>query len=102
MQFVNDDMDDELFRRAAEEYPLKTDSGDWNAVMNKLQAGENNKKGDRAKYLFLLALIPLFLICTTYINTNSFQGVNKVKEPIASEQPLPQIAPKDVQTNSVT
>ena len=34
MQFVNDDMDD-LYRRAAEEYPLKTDSGDWNKVLDK-------------------------------------------------------------------
>src|SRR5688500_15353569 len=74
MQFVNDDMDD-LYRQAAEDYPLKTDSGDWNKVLEKMQAGGEGKipvKRDRSKYLLLLALIPLVLICTTYIKNDSF------------------------------
>ena len=66
MQFVNDDMDD-LFRRAAEEYPLKTDSADWDKLASKMQAEDEHKnasgkKRNKAKYLLLLALIPLFLI----------------------------------------
>ena len=35
MQYVNDDMD-ELFRRAAKDYPLNTNSADWEKVKNKL------------------------------------------------------------------
>ena len=42
MQFVNDDMDD-MYRRAAEEYPLKTDSGDWNKVLEKMQSDGKEK-----------------------------------------------------------
>src|SRR5687768_4698087 len=75
MQFVNDDMDD-LYRRAAEDYPLKTDSGDWNKVLDKMQAGGEGKipvKRDRSRYFLLLALIPLVLICTTYIKNDRFK-----------------------------
>lgn len=84
MQFVNDDMDDELYRRAAEEYPLKTEGADWNKLREKLNAaGGNNsgKKKNRRGIILLLALIPLLLICTTYINTdhatNKFGALNQ-------------------------
>jgi hypothetical protein len=39
---VNDNMD-ELFRRAAENYPLKTDTSDWQQVEQKLAATEPDK-----------------------------------------------------------
>ncbi len=39
MQDVNDDMD--LFRRAAENYPLNTDSADFNEVLKKLPAEQS-------------------------------------------------------------
>src|SRR5215213_43365 len=74
MQFVNDDMDDDQFRRAAEEYPLNTDKGDWNKVLEKMQAEGVNvpqKKKNRTGLLLLLTLIPLLLICTTYIKNDS-------------------------------
>ena len=62
MQFVNDDMD-ELFRQAAKDYPLKTDSEDWNAVSNKMQDESNNsgEKSNGGKYLFLRLSLPAFL-----------------------------------------
>ncbi len=41
MQDVNDDMD--LFRRAAENYPLNTDSADFNEVLKKLPAEQPEK-----------------------------------------------------------
>ena len=84
MQFVNDDMDDELFRQAAEEYPLRTDSADWNKVMDKMQL-ENTKSnargnnGKKSRYLFLLALIPIVLVCTTYIKNNP-SNINTLRE----------------------
>jgi hypothetical protein len=43
MQLLDDDMD-ELFRKAASEYPLKTGTGDWEAMQNRLQA-ENKQQG---------------------------------------------------------
>lgn len=93
MQFVNDDMDD-LFRRAAEEYPLKTDSGDWNKMMDKMQAAGNDpndagKKGNRKRYFFLLMLIPLLLLCTTYIkNNHSTVDGGETNKKISNEQSL--------------
>ena len=59
MQDVNDDMD--LFRRAAEDYPLNTDSSDFNEVLKKLsakQAGKINKKPHQK----------LIRICSLYFN----------------------------------
>ena len=94
MQFVNDDMDD-MYRKAAEEYPLKTDSGDWNKVLEKMQSGGQGKTpGEKLKgrQFLLFLLIPLSLICTTYINSDSFKNAtsappgNKTKIEI---QPLP-------------
>jgi hypothetical protein len=92
MQFVNDDMDDDLFRQAAEEYPLKTDSGDWNKMMEKMRAGDNapHKKVGKARYILLLALIPLLLICTTYIKHDSSVAVSQAKKSTSAEQSLPQ------------
>ena len=62
MQHVNDDMDD-LFKRAAENYPLKTDSADWNAVAKKLSEQDDDKPaaapGKYRHLLWLLLLLPL-------------------------------------------
>ena len=52
MQELNDDMD--LFRRAAEDYPLNTDSADFNEVLKKLSAEQSekiNKKSAKKKEL---------------------------------------------------
>ena len=67
MQYVNDDMD-ELFRRAAENYPLDTNSADWNKVLAAMQGTEATKKPPEKKrnkngrFLWLLLLLPLVLI----------------------------------------
>ena len=37
MQYLNEDMDD-LFRKAAEDYPLKADQGNWDIVAKKMAA----------------------------------------------------------------
>ena len=39
---MNDDMD-ELFRRAAENYPLNTGTADWNELQKKLAVGMEEK-----------------------------------------------------------
>jgi hypothetical protein len=104
MQFVNDDMDDDLFRQAAEEYPLRTDSGNWNKVLEKMQAGGDvsDKKGGKARYVLLFALIPLLLICTTYIKHDSSVAESQVKKSATTEQPLPQTELKDKDGSTVT
>jgi len=36
MEYLDDEMDD-LFRKAGEQYPLKTSDSDWDAVLGRLQ-----------------------------------------------------------------
>jgi hypothetical protein len=99
MQFVNDDMDD-IFRRAAEDYPLKTDNSDWDKLVSKMRAdtGDKNnpgKKDNRRRYLLLLALIPVLLICTTYIkNNNSRDTAVLINKETTSEQTTPGVDEK--------
>ena len=67
MQHVNDDMD-ELFRRAAENYPLDTNSDNWNKVLAAMQDQNqtktiSEKKRNNGRFLWLLLLLPLGLIC---------------------------------------
>ncbi len=45
MQNVNDDMDG-LFRRAASNYPLNTNSADWNKVLSALDASEKAEENN--------------------------------------------------------
>ncbi|MEO6669906.1 MAG: hypothetical protein ABIN36_10545, partial [Ferruginibacter sp.] len=58
------DESEEIFRRAAESYPVKTDSADWEAVLKKMQNSDNegaagefvgtDKKRNNRKFFFLL------------------------------------------------
>jgi len=79
MQYVNDDMD-ELFRRAAEDYPLDANSADWNKVLAALQGetGEkaiSEKKGNNnRRLLWLLLLLPLGLICNRLYSPGVLNG----------------------------
>src|SRR4051812_1249773 len=69
MQYVNDDMDD-LFRRAAKDYPLDISGSDWNKVAAGLvNTGENpvpEKK--KRSFLWFVMLVPLSMICHLYIS----------------------------------
>lgn len=70
MQYVNDDMD-ELFRRAAQDYPLNTRGADWEKLQKALEeppavGGEPARKDRRRHLLWLLLLLPLPWICTRY------------------------------------
>ena len=83
MQFVDNDMDD-LYRRAAEDYPLKTGAPDWEKLLQKMEQQPGlpvqDKKENKAKFLWLLLLLPLFFICTHYSGQNengSLQTTNK-------------------------
>ncbi len=75
MQDINDDMDD-LFRKAAEQYPLKTDGADWQKVFAGLQetsmpaAEEKEKRKRRALWLFWLVPLGLLLSAIYYKSDN--------------------------------
>ena len=60
MRDINDDMDD-LFRRAADNYPLNTNSSDWNKVKSALESPaveDVREKKRRLGFLWLLLLLP--------------------------------------------
>ena len=75
MQHLNNDME-ELFRKAADNYPLKTDSADFNKIIAGLTADQENvspkkKSGENKKYrkfLWLLLLLPLGYVSILQFN----------------------------------
>jgi len=78
MQDVNPDMN-EIFKEAADNYPLQTNTADWSAVSQKLHANETSVKSstfyNERKWivLFLLLLIPMELINTERLKIQSKQ-----------------------------
>lgn len=92
MSELNDDMD-ELYRRAAEMYPLKTDSADWSKVSNALQEDDlsstvknANTKRNNFRNLLLIALL-LFVpwVCYQY---HSLVLNNSAKKNIPNQKPI--------------
>lgn len=90
MQYVNDDMD-ELFRRAAENYPLDTKTADWNKVLATLQnqteikTAPENKGNRKDRFLWLLLLLPLGLICNQFYSPGSLNSDGISKKEVAKE-----------------
>lgn len=101
MQFLNDDMD-EVYRRAAEEYPLKTDSADWNAVVKKMLAREHGgtpvkKSRKHHKWILLLVfMVPGLWLGNDYLKKDrgQYSSLNKEQpsntNPVINDQPLPE------------
>src|ERR1700722_9244340 len=86
MKYSKDDMDD-LFKRASEGYPLKTDSGDWDRLAGALDRdpappsdGEEKRRRRGAFWWFLL--IPLagigYLTWQVRVHHSSDQGMTVV------------------------
>ena len=80
MQYIDDDMD-ELFRKAAEYYPLNTNSGDLNEVLKKIATNDPEKitpvnKKKYTRLLLLLLLLPLSWIGYQYFNSHNQNGKN--------------------------
>jgi len=73
MRSIDDDMDD-LFRRAADNYPLNTNSSDWNKVNDALQSpAPVEKVKEKKKYrrfLWLLLLLPGAFVLDKYAFQN--------------------------------
>src|SRR5215204_1792576 len=94
MQYVNDDMD-ELFRRAAENYPLDTKGANWDKVLSALQDQNINtaipeKKKNNGRFLWLLLLLPLGLICNRLYSPGSLVGDSIVKSDPSNDNTLPE------------
>jgi hypothetical protein len=92
MRDIDDDIDD-LFRRAAEGYPLNTNSSDWSKVQNAMQssedAGVQNVKSKKKyrRFLWLLLLLPFTFIIDKYAfrNHDKSNGITQ-QLPASSEQ----------------
>ena len=105
MQHINNDMD-ELFQKASMEYPLKTDTSDWQTVHKKLALHDNTaliiqRRGlkkpilQRATFV-LLMFIPLSL--TNYIihegnSVKNYNGENKTVGALANTIKLEIVTP---------
>lgn len=100
MQSLNDDMD-ELFKQAAERYPLKTDSENWDSVLNKMDqssrpAQVKTSSPNKRKLLWLLLLIPFAWVCNNYfmgdddaiISSSSKQIISKPSGDKEIEKPV--------------
>ncbi len=80
MQDINNDMDD-LFRKAAEQYPLGTNGSDWSKVLNALKEEDasatvvaSTEKKRRKRALWLLCLLPL---CALYFPLHNYNSVKR-------------------------
>ena len=101
---------DELFRRAANDYPLNTDSGNWEkltAMQTENAAQDSNsgkeKKKSYRKYLWLLLLLPMVWICNGryFMNTSKQSddnvSIKQIDQPKKSQEV---IAEKNENKNS--
>ena len=91
MRDINDDMDD-LFRRAADKYPLNTNSSDWNKVQSAMQLSEKEvqvkSKKNYRRFLWLLLLLPFAFVVEKYGFQNNDKGnsITQNDELASSEQ----------------
>jgi hypothetical protein len=89
MQYLDDNMD-ELFRKAAEEYPLRTPEPDWSRIESALQSGNNiplpagRDKRDNRRFLWFLVLLPLGFIFTH--NIKSGNGAKQANTVVANNR----------------
>ncbi len=85
MQYIDNDMDD-IFNKAGNNYPLKTDSSDWDAVLAKMQMPQatvtaNKKNYGKYTWLLLLLLIPAALI---YFKADNVANTRMAKADISN------------------
>lgn len=99
MQPLNHDMD-ELFRKAAEDYPLKLGNGDWDNLAGKLLTGsatatsKNIKKNKRRKFTLFLLLLSFLLLSAgwLFLNQGTFQKKNIKDNDITSFKTVDQLS----------
>jgi outer membrane protein with beta-barrel domain len=85
MSYLNDNNLDDLFKRASDKYPLRTDSADWNRLAGDLDrdpslilppAKEGGDNRRRRRFLWLLLLLPLIGISYLVLQQGSHHGNN--------------------------
>ena len=79
MQRMNDDMD-ELFRKAADDYPLRVNTPDWNKIQEALDGKVSIEPTGKKKYrrfTWLLLLLPLGFLFY-YIFGSNINGTGKI------------------------
>ncbi len=95
MQHVNNDMDD-LFRKAAADYPLNSKNGNWDSVIKKLNEPHasqvvESKPGKRRRFLWLLLLLPFCFFGILYLNKADNKKIDgtseKTKQNIIAQSP---------------
>jgi hypothetical protein len=95
LHVMNDDNNDELFRLAAQNYPLKTDSSDWAAVQDKMNTSVPEPKNKISRIrnywplLLLLLFIPLKMYETKFVAGNNRtvgKNVSVIKPAALSKQ----------------
>ena len=80
MQHLNNDMD-ELFRKAAEGYPLNTGGADWEKVHARLQEEKELPPANTRDHRWMvLLLLPLVFLCNRLSD-----GIDKEEPPAAAE-----------------
>ncbi|MEP6512250.1 MAG: hypothetical protein ABJA79_00175 [Parafilimonas sp.] len=93
MQHINKDID-ELFRKAAENYPLQTDNVNWDKIYSSLnaapEAGVYTPAFSKAKKRFLLATTFLLLLLISGLFVYNYSDDNKLKSSEKKEIPNPQ------------
>jgi hypothetical protein len=87
MQHISENNMDELFQKAAENYPLRTDKSDWEKVAQKLESSSSAsavpRKFNRRWYLSVLAVLFLLTVGSFYTN---FYFTNKKIIEIAQQK----------------
>jgi hypothetical protein len=105
MPHINDDMD-KLFRKAAEDYQLNTNSGDFKKVLSKLKAAQDlHKKGSKnnnnnRRFLFLLLLLPLGFVYYLHNQPGGKVAENNKNEEKLTSAPNDKLSVEDVVSNS--
>lgn len=93
MQHTNDDID-ELYRNAADNYPLKINGADWDSIAGRLAGGSDNapvpvlpfatqKPGKNYRYLLLLLLLPAGFFAVKYAGKTGGGGNQTATQPAA-------------------
>jgi len=115
MQQADNDMDD-LFRKAAQDYPLKTDNADWEKVRSYLSPAAGitetaSPKKDYKKFLWLLLLLPIGWACYILIshenNASKQSSLNQNNTPLNTVPALSNLTKqakpdeKEKETNSL-
>lgn len=119
MNLPEDHMD-ELFRKAGEMYPLKTDGADWDKVMSRLQEVKSDNESalapagartSRRWWWLMLLIVPFAWICTRYTThtttstppSKATAVASKPAQPATSTASTPSAAPaQTVATPSAT